>query len=302
MIGGDIRKQRWPKLRTNIPLKDHLIKKIINYTRLTRFHNNLITAFSVLVGAVVSGKVLSREKVLFACLSAFFISAGGNVINDFFDIEIDRINKPNRPLPRGEISPGSALLFSILLFLTGLFLSFWVRPLACLFALGACGLLVAYSYALKRTLIWGNLTVSAVAALTFIYGGIATEDFRLSLIPAAFALLFHLGREIMKDIEDIEGDSSAGATTLPIKLGIEFSVNMCTLVFISLIVLTTLPYFFHIFPLLYLLVVALGVDMILVYVICSMQKYHSPSNLHRLSNILKIDMLIGLLAILIGRI
>lgn len=279
-----------------------MVKSIIIYLRLTRFHNNLITAFSVLVGAAVSGRVLSGERVVFACISALFIAAGGNVINDFFDIEIDRINKPARPLPRGEISPGSALVFSILLFLTGLFLSIWVRPLACLFALVACGLLVAYSYALKRTLILGNLTVCVVAALTFIYGGIATEDFRLSLIPAVFALLFHLGREILKDMEDIEGDSSADATTLPIKLGVEFSANMCTLVFASLIVLTTLPYFFHIFSLLYLLIVVLGVDMVLVYVIRSLWKDHSPRNLHRLSNILKVDMLIGLLAILLGKI
>jgi geranylgeranylglycerol-phosphate geranylgeranyltransferase len=150
-------------------------------------------------------------------------------------------------------------------------------------------------------LIWGNLTVSVVAALAFIYGGIATEDFRLSLIPAAFALLFHLGREIIKDIEDMKGDASAGAATLPLKLGVEFSVNICTLVFASLIVLTTLPYFFHIFSLLYLLVVALGVDMIIVYVIWSIRHDHSSFNLHRLSSILKIDMLVGLLAILLGK-
>jgi geranylgeranylglycerol-phosphate geranylgeranyltransferase len=290
------------KAVNTIPWKDHLVKKIINYTRLTRLHNNLITVCSVLVGAVVSGNFLSREKVLFACLSAFFISAGGNVINDFFDIEIDRINKPNRPLPRGVISPKSALIFSLLLFLMGLFLSIGVRPPSCIFALVACGLLVAYSYALKRTLIWGNLTVSVIAALAFIYGGIATEDFRLSLIPAAFALLFHLGREILKDIEDMKGDASAGAATLPVKLGVKFSVNICTLVFVSLIILTTLPYFFHLFSFLYLIVAVLGVDLVLIYVIWSLEGNHSPSNLHRLSNILKIDMLIGLLAILLGRI
>ena len=279
-----------------------MVKKIITYLRLTRFHNNLITAFSVLVGAMVSGKVSSWERVVFACISALFISAGGNVINDFFDIEIDRINKPSRPLPRGDISPRSALIFSVLLFLTGLFLSFWVRSLSFMFAFVACSLLVAYSYALKGTLIWGNLAVSAVAALAFIYGGIATDDFRLSLIPAAFALLFHLGREIIKDMEDIKGDSLAGAATLPIKLGVEFSAYICTLVFASLMVLTPLPYFFRIFSLLYLLIVIPGVDMILVYVIRSMWKDSSPRNLHRLSNILKIDMLIGLLAILLGRI
>ncbi len=271
------------------------------YGNLTRPANNWITALSVFVGAMVCGKIEFWDKILFACVSAFFISAGGNVLNDFFDVEIDRINKPSRPLPRGIISLKSALVFSAILFFIGLALSFRINPPSPILASFACGLLIVYSYILKRALLWGNLVVSAVAALAFIYGGIATEDFRFSLIPAAFALLFHLGREILKDMEDIKGDSSVGASTLPIKLGVEFSVNICTLVFLFLMGLTTFPYFFHLFSLRYLLVAVFGVDIILIHVVWSMRHDHSSANLHRLSNILKIDMLIGLLAILLGR-
>ncbi len=277
------------------------MKKFLSYLKLTRPQNNLITAMSVLVGAAISGDIESWGGVFFACLSAFFISAGGNSINDFFDLEIDRINKPYRPLPKGEISPFSALRFSISLFLLGIILSFWVKPLSILVALVACGLLIIYSPLLKKRFLWGNLTVSLVSALAFFYGGIATDDFRLSLIPAAFALLFHLGREILKDVEDLKGDSSSGASTLPITLGVDFSLIICTLVFLSLIVLTVFPYIFHIFSFLYLLLVILGVDMVLGYVIWSMWHNPSFSNLHRLSNLLKMDMLLGLVAIYVGK-
>lgn len=278
-----------------------MIKKIFSFVKLTRPQNNFITALSVFVGAAVAGDIESPGKVIFACLSAFFISAGGNSINDFFDLEIDRINKPYRPLPQGEISLSSVLPFSFFLFLLGIFLSFWVRSLGILLAFLACGLLILYSSRLKRTLLWGNLTVSFVAALAFIYGGIATKDFKLSLIPATFALLFHLGREILKDVEDLKGDYALGTSTMPIKLGVDFSLGICTFVFSFLIVLTAFPYLLHIFSFPYLWVVIFGVDLIIVYVIWSMWHNHSSLNLHRLSNILKVDMLIGLAAIYVGK-
>jgi geranylgeranylglycerol-phosphate geranylgeranyltransferase len=277
------------------------VRKLYWYFKVTRPQNNLITALSVFVGAAVAGDIESWEKVIFACLSAFFISAGGNSINDFFDLEIDRINKPYRPLPQGEISLSSVLPFSFLLFLLGIFLSFWVRPISIILAFLASGLLILYSSRLKRTLLWGNLTVSFVSALAFIYGGIATKDFRLSLIPATFAFLFHLGREILKDVEDIKGDSSFNTSTLPIKSGVDFSLGICTYVFSFLIVLTALPYLLHVLPFFYIFVVIFGVDLIIVYVIWSMWHDSSSSNLHRLSNILKIDMLLGLAAIYAGK-
>jgi geranylgeranylglycerol-phosphate geranylgeranyltransferase len=282
-------------------LRENFIQAIADYIRLTRPLNNLITALAVLVGAAIAGAIESWTMVLFACLSAFFISAGGNVINDFFDVNIDKINKPSRPLPQGKISSSAALVEAILLFLAGLGLSLEVKALSLLIAFAACGFLILYSYKLKKTFLWGNLTVSVVAALAFVYGGITTEDFKLSLIPAVFALLFHLGREILKDIEDMNGDASAGASTLPIKLGVKYSLDVCTLIFLLLIGLTIVPYLLHVFSLLYLLAVIFGVDLGLIYVIWSIRRNPAPSNIHRLSNWLKIEMFAGLAAILLGK-
>jgi geranylgeranylglycerol-phosphate geranylgeranyltransferase len=276
------------------------MKRIAGYLKLTRPQNNLIAALSVLVGALVSGDVEHWQRVAFACISAFFISGGGNCLNDFFDVEIDRINKPFRPLPKGEVARKSALAFSVFLLCVGLCTSLLIRPLSVVIATVAAVLLIFYGRTLKRKLFWGNFTVSFVSALAFVYGGITTADFRLSLIPAVFALLFHLGREIIKDIQDLEGDLFLNASSLPIRFGVRFSLALATAVFSSLIFLSALPYLLDIFSLLYLIMVILGVDLVLFYVLWSMWKSPSASNLGRLSTILKMDMLLGLAAIYAG--
>jgi geranylgeranylglycerol-phosphate geranylgeranyltransferase len=275
--------------------------KTITYLKSTRPQNNLIAALSVLVGALVAGEIDYWWGVIFACLSAFFISAGGNSINDVFDVEIDRINKPLRPLPRGEISTKSALWFSGFLFFVGFCLSVFIRPLSVVIATIAIALLIFYGHTLKRKLFWGNFTVSFVSALAFVYGGITTKDFRLSLIPAIFAFFFHLGREIIKDAQDLKGDLSLNVSSLPIRFGIRFSLALTTVIFSFLILLTSFPYIFQILSLPYLIMVIMGVDLVLLYVVWSMWKDPTTSNFGRLSTILKIDMFLGLAAIYMGK-
>jgi geranylgeranylglycerol-phosphate geranylgeranyltransferase len=277
------------------------MNKILAYLKLTRPPNNLIVALSVLVGALVAGEIDHWWGVVFACLSALFISAGGNCLNDFFDVEIDRINKPFRPLPRGEISTKSTLWFSGFLFLIGFCLSIFIGLLSVVIAITAIILLIFYGHTLKRKLFWGNFVVSSVSALAFVYGGITTKDFRLSLIPAVFAFLFHLGREIIKDLEDLKGDRSLNVSSLPIRFGVRFSLAFATAIFSFLIFLTLFPYLFDIFSLSYLVMVIPGVDLVLLYVVWSMWKNPTTSNLGRLSTILKIDMFLGLTAIYMGK-
>ena len=268
--------------------------------KLTRPQNNLITAISVFIGAWVCGDIPSWGKMILACFSASLISSGGYVINDYFDVEIDRVNKPLRPLVGGEISKGKALILSLILFSLGLFLSFVIGLSAVLLALFSILALVYYSYRLKRVLFWGNFLVSLICALAFVYGGIVGEDFRWSLIPATFAYLFHLGREILKDVEDKEGDRLSSAKTIPIVLGVRPSLFFISFIFSILILLTLFPYIFKILSISYLLTVFLF-DLLLVYILWSMWKDWSYKNLGRLSRILKVDMILGLVAIFLGK-
>jgi geranylgeranylglycerol-phosphate geranylgeranyltransferase len=276
------------------------VNKLASYLELTRPLNNLITVVAVFMGAWIAGLSGSLDKLFFALISAFLISAGGYVINDYFDLEIDKINKPSRPLPQGNIRPSYALFFSVILFLAGIILSFFIKEKAFFIAVTAAILLFLYSLKLKRTPLFGNLLVSLVCGLAFIYGGLVGMNVIFSLIPAGFAFLFHLGREILKDIEDLKGDVSSGAKTLPVVSGINISLLLTTIVFSGLIFLTIIPYYFKIFPLLYLIIV-LFVDLLLIYVTVSMWKDQSKKNLGMLSRILKLGMILGLVAIFVVR-
>ncbi len=167
--------------------------------------------------------VISWESSLvWAVLSAFFISAAGYVINDFFDLEIDIINRPERILPSRKISPKTAYLYSVILFILGLLSAALSQNTNCII-LAFVNTLLLFYYAkyFKQIMILGNLVVAWAAASTFIFGAFATENLTHGLIPAVFAFLYTMIREFIKDAEDVEGDRDLGAKTLPVLAGVD---------------------------------------------------------------------------------
>ncbi|MCJ7496816.1 MAG: geranylgeranylglycerol-phosphate geranylgeranyltransferase [candidate division Zixibacteria bacterium] len=275
------------------------MEKIKNYFRLVRIQNNLITVISVLLGGFV-GDVSSWLKLILAAGSASFISAGGYALNDYFDLEIDRINRPERVLPEGIISPKKALLCSISLFASGFIFSLFLKPLSVVMLVAAIIFLSLYSARLKRELLIGNVTVSLICALTFIYGGVFSYNPEVSFIPAIFALLFHMGRELVKDMEDLEGDKALKSETFPIAYGTRNSQLLIIAIFVILIILTIFPYKLNIFSIYYLILVLI-IDLILFYIMLSLWNNPSRENLSSLSRLLKFEMLLGLLAIFTGK-
>lgn len=270
------------------------------YVELARPLNILIAAFAVLVGALASGPSFPGLPLLLACLVAALITGGANAINDVYDLEIDKVNKPRRPLPSGRLNRAQAAAFGAVLLAMGVAISPFLGLWGLAIALAVVLLLVGYSARLKGTPLWGNLTVALAAGLAFLYGGIAVGRPWPALIPAGFAFLFHLGREILKDSQDVAGDRAAGARTLPTRMGVSLALRWACLVFALLILTTPLPYLVGRYPLTYLVIVVLGVDLPLVYVILSSQRDRSPGHLGRLSLLLKLDMWVGLVAILVG--
>jgi geranylgeranylglycerol-phosphate geranylgeranyltransferase len=203
-------------------------------------------------------------------------------------------------LASGKISPKNAQRFAIFLFIFGSTLGFFIGYLA--FFIAACTSILLYFYSsyFKRTVLWGNFIVSTITGLSFIYGGVAVHKPERAVIPACFAFLFHFGREILKDLEDIEGDQLDNAKTFPIQYGLNPTRWLITITFLLLIFFTFLPYSYNIFGQIYLLTVFVGVDLFLLYAILSMWKDPTKNNYHRLNEQLKIDMFVGLLAILAG--
>jgi len=275
------------------------MRRLIAYLQLIRPVNVVIAAGAVLVGALSCG-LRPGASVWLACLVAGLITAGGNAINDVYDLEIDRINRPRRPLPSGRTSPRTAAILGAILLLIGVGISTSLGRWGFLIALLVALLLVAYSARLKRTVLWGNLAVSLAAGLAFIYGGVAAGYPVPSLIPAGFACLFHLGREILKDAQDVAGDRAEGARTLAAVAGVREALSWAGLFFILLIAASPVPFLAGRYSFLYLIVVVFGVDLPLVGVILSWRRDQSPEYLDRLSLLLKVIMCVGLAAILTG--
>lgn len=276
------------------------MKKLIALLELTRPINNLITFIAVYLGGVISVEFYFSEEIILACVSGMFISAGGNVINDYFDIEVDRLSKPYRPLPSGKLSPSGALIFYLFLTMAGFVLSALVNRSTFIIAGGAVVGLFFYSASLKLELFWGNFTVALISALAFLYGGAAVGNTRGASVPAVFAFLYHFGREVLKDLEDMEADRLRRSRSIPLVCGKRGAQRTILSTFFLLIIATIVPFALEIYGWIYLLVVIVGVDLLLIYIVFSTLRDSSPVNLSRLSRLLKFGMVIGIVAVFLG--
>jgi len=187
---------------------------------IVRPRNLALAAAGVAVGGFLAlGRFWVPPSLWWAMASAIGLGAAGNASNDYFDVEADRITHPLRPLVVGTMSRGAALVVAGVAGGLGLAAAWWVgRPLFGL-ALAALVVMLVYSPLLKSRGFLGNLAVAVVASLPLVYGAAAVGWWRAGLVPAALAALLHLAREVVKDVEDIEGDLALHRATLPIGLG-----------------------------------------------------------------------------------
>ena len=264
---------------------------------LSRPTNVLIAMMSVSIAAFITGTIQPLNNVILACISCGIIFAAANTINDYFDLDIDKINKPNRAIPGGFISQKGSLWIATVEYITGVLIGLLISINMFLIAFFFAGLSVIYSAYMKRTVLWGNFIVSLSTAAVFLYGGMAVRRPLQTIIPAVFAFFYHFGREIIKDIQDMKGDKENAANTFPVKFGVTSSIGLVWINFLFLILLTILPYWKHWYGLTYLLIVIIGIYPVILYVLFSMLKNTEPKHLGFLSNLLKADMFVGLLAI-----
>ena len=272
-----------------------------HYITLVRPINFFITAASIYVSCLLAGGTQSQFlAMLFASLGGAFIGGGGMVINDIFDVEIDKINKPHRPLPSGAVEKFDAMMFYGGITGAGLIMSAYSTRTAFIIAFIVVPVIFLYSQRFKSKPLVGNLIVGGLTGLAFIYGGAAVGNIKQAVMPAMFAFLINVGREIIKDMEDVEGDAKHGALTYPVKYGMKKSAGVATWFLGAVIISTIIPYVNGMYGLNYFIAVNLGVNVVVGYVLYSLWKNQSSKNLNLLSNILKWDMLVGLVAIYIG--
>lgn len=265
------------------------------WIRIIRPVNGLMGFLATWISAIIGvGLSISSHlyAVIFASITVFLVTSAGNIINDIVDVESDRVNHPKRPLVLGSITMKQARTAAIVLFAAGLVLSaFFISLYAMLIVILAEVLLVSYEFFLKKRGFVGNVSISVLVGLIFIFGGIAVNSTYKMLILFAMASLANLSREVIKDIEDMKGD--VDRVTLPQKYGVRMaSVAAITSVLIA-VGMSSLPYFLDIFPVYYLAAVALSDALFII----SAYKIGNP---HLSQNLSKFAMIMGLVSFTIG--
>ncbi|MDO5845383.1 MAG: geranylgeranylglycerol-phosphate geranylgeranyltransferase [Methanocorpusculum sp.] len=236
---------------------------LTGYLSITRPVNALASGIATAIAYFIVG---GSEPYLMGLLCAIvtFICAGGNALNDYFDVEIDTINRPNRPIPSGRVSLRGAFIFSFVLFAAGFVLSFFTGAACIAIALLNILLLIVYSSNFKRMLVFGNVCVAYLSGSLFLFGGLAAGPESLWITAPLFLITF-LGtacREMLKDAEDISGDKKAGALTLAMILGVRRTAWAAFFVMLAGILVSFVPYATWGLP--YLMVIA-PVDVFLFF-------------------------------------
>ena len=226
-------------------VKKNPTNKLSGFIALLRFELPLFAGVCVILGEILAlGKLPEAKELILGFLSVFFISAAALVLNDYFDIETDKINAPHRALASGRVSKREALVFFGILSFAGIVVTGFINIESFLLGLLVWIVGVLYNWRFKLRGLSGNLLVSFSVGMTFVFGsfvvGIVFEP--TVLLFAIIAALFDLGEEITGDALDIEGDLKKGSRSLAVKFGPEKALRIGLGIFIFMIFISIIPF------------------------------------------------------------
>ncbi len=304
------------------------MKLVIAFIRLIRWPNLVFIAltqflfWTCIIQPVFeeAGKKssLSPFQFILLSLSSVFIAAAGYIINDYFDVNIDQVNKPDKLIVQKFISRRWTIIWHLILSMIGIVIGFYLDFTTKVTLLGFSNLscvilLFIYSISLKKKLLVGNILISLLTAwvilvLTWCEARFFFRDSllnmpkiaRFSFLYAGFAFVISLIREVVKDMEDMEGDRRYGCTTMPLVWGVNVSKMFAG---VWMVVLLTSLLFINIYVLQFGWWLSFGWCMILLIapLALSIQKLYKSSNaidFHRLSTLIKIIMLSGIVSMI----
>jgi geranylgeranylglycerol-phosphate geranylgeranyltransferase len=214
-----------------------------------------MASLAVFAGAFIAsgmGITESWMNMSLAMLVVFLFTGGGNALNDYVDRDIDKNNHPERPIPSGEISARSALHIGILSLIIPVFIGFFINTESLIIILIAEALMLSYEFRYKKTGLLGNIEISIMVGMLFLFGGASVGNLWRTGIFSIMASLATLGREIVKDIEDMEGDTDR--ITLPKRIGRDKAGIVAAGAFMAAVSLSSIPY--RDFGIVYLIIVS----------------------------------------------
>ena len=276
------------------------IQKLVGLLTMMRLPNCVMIGFAVVVGEIISSVIVPSRAVFYGFMAGFFLLAASMIVNDYFDREIDRINEPKRPLPSGVVSPTEALSFAAILGSLGLLSASKTGIPTLLIALLSLVIMISYNARVKKTGLLGNVLVSTNVAIPFVYGGFAVASLNWALAIFAFlAFLSSVGREIVKGIVDVPGDTSRGVRSIAVTKGNAVAGKYGATLFLAAVALSALPLLFGLVTYYYIpLVIVCDIGFVLTAY--SILINPSPGNAKRSKKYVLVWMTFGLLAFVLG--
>ena len=277
------------------------MKVIVGYIRILRPINIIISVITVMICADILNELQNTPLLIFTIMTVVLFIGGANTFNDIHDINTDKINKPYRPIVCGDISMRAAKIYFIILILTGVGFCLFLPVQAVLIALLiAIPVMILYSIKFKSKPLLGNLLISFLLGLTFLFCGFVFGNVFPMIIPASLAFFLTLVRELTKDIEDYVGDNKSGLRTMPIVFGLNKSIKL--VIFFALVtgILSLIPYFINYYSWYYLIPLTLGVELPLTLVVVSFMFSPTILTAKKSSVLLKIATIMGIISIHVG--
>ena len=255
--------------------------------------------------------IIGILNIILGVLTYFFLAGSGMVINDIYDIEIDKINRPERPIPRGSITIKQARIIFLASFLIGIIISI-IHSI--ILQLGFLNIIIAALFGFigwvyakwgKKQGFFGNIIVSVSFSVGLIYGAILNSALVVPYIYFFFLTAFFLllSREIIKGCEDIEGDNQFGIKTLAIQIGIKKTTTASIIADICAIIFFILPIFTPITnPIFFLISMIFGLVIVIYATTLSFKRNLERKDFKKISLFLKIGALLGLIAFIFASI
>ena len=277
------------------------MKYLLGYIFIIRPLNVFLGGLTILISSLIIKYDGSAISVALPVFVVMFFTIGANTLNDYFDYDIDKINRPDRAIISGLVLRRHALILSLSSFIIGVLISLGLNKDSQLLSIGvSLPLIITYNVRLKNYPLIGNIIVSLIIAMSFIYAGLVFEKTEPLIIPALLAFGLTLIREIVKDLADIKGDKSADLMTFPIVYGVKKTIILCTILSVFLGIGSFIPFLTGYYNTFYGISLILMVEIPLAVVVISLLNKPDISTAKRGSKLLKFCILGGLLSIYIG--
>lgn len=288
-------------------MNSSLSRQLISLLRLVRLSNSLPASALVLIGAALVDAFPPTANVWKAAAAMWCVTAFGYASNDLFDVTEDSINKPDRPLPSGIISPRTARLLVICLAVAAASISGSIGWMPLVAAVAVMALLTAYNVRLKGRPLQGNFLIGVLAGCTLFVGGVAAraisvdklpvDTLSVLLLPSLILASFVTTREILKTVEDEAGDAVAGKQTITIRRNSQTAVRILTVSAFVALLLLALPVWLQNYSLIYLVIASVGVGGPLLYTILFLRHSQDRWRVQRCLALLKASYFAGILAL-----